>query len=412
LNIIFILLAASLVLIALLIIIAPLWRSGGVHSIDINARNATIANQQLDELTSQLQAGAISPQDYEAQRSELELVLSDNLDNNSNKPTFIKNRAIVYVLIIIIPVLATALYSYLGVFQAIEPTPVMLNAANNSQTPNLADIGKMVQKLADHAKANPQDSKAWTMLGKSYKYLQNYPAAAEAFAHAYSLLGEQPEIMLLYADALAFAQDEQLAGKPAELVFKALEKEPTNIQGLWLGGMAKAQAGDLAQALSLWKKLESLLPDNSAEKRETQQLLAKLESQLTEGITNQPEEPIKQTNAAAEINVQVSLADNLKALANPNDSVFIYAQANAAQKMPLAVIRKQVKDLPLTASLNDSLAMMPSMKVSSFDKVIISARISKSGQAITQAGDLIGTLNNISVLDKTSHNLVINEQVK
>jgi cytochrome c-type biogenesis protein CcmH len=250
------------------------------------------------------------------------------------------------------------------------------------------------------------------MLGKSYKYLQNYPAAAEAFAHAYSLLGEQPEIMLLYADALAFAQDEQLAGKPAELVFKALEKEPTNIQGLWLGGMAKAQAGDLAQALSLWKKLESLLPDNSAEKRETQQLLAKLESQLTEGITNQPEEPIKQTNAAAEINVQVSLADNLKALANPNDSVFIYAQANAAQKMPLAVIRKQVKDLPLTASLNDSLAMMPSMKVSSFDKVIISARISKSGQAITQAGDLIGTLNNISVLDKTSHNLVINEQVK
>ncbi|MFZ2724970.1 MAG: c-type cytochrome biogenesis protein CcmI [Methylococcaceae bacterium] len=405
-NILFLLLAASLVLIGLFIIIPPLWRTRPLISLDINARNASIAKQQQQELKAQLQAGTLSLNDYEAQLAELELVLSDNLETNSLKPADNHYRAIVYLLIIIIPLLATVLYASLGNFQAIEPTPAMLGA-NNPDNPSLADIEKMVAKLADHTKAEPNDSKAWLMLGKSYKYLQRYPQAADAFAHAYTLLGQQAEVMLLYADALAFAQGEQLAGKPAELIFKALELEPNNIQALWLGGMVKAQAGDAVQALSLWHQLEKLLPDNSPEKQETQQLLAKLESQLPENLKT----PTKTANSNAAITVQVSIADDLKTSINPDDIVFIYAQASAQQKMPLAIVRKQIKDLPVTVTLDDSLAMMPTMKVSAFDKVIISARVSKSGQAMAQSGDLIGTLDAIAVVDKNTHNLVINNRV-
>lgn len=406
-NILFLLLAASLVLIGLFIIIPPLWRSRPLISLDINARNASIAKQQQQELKAQLQAGTLSLNDYEAQLAELELVLSDNLETNSLKPANNHYRGVVYLLIVAIPLLATFLYASLGNFQAIEPTPAMLGA-NNPDNPSLADIEKMVAKLADHAKAEPNDSKAWLMLGKSYKYLQRYPQAADAFAHAYSLLGQQAEVMLLYADALAFAQGEQLAGKPAELIFKALELEPNNIQALWLGGMVKAQAGDAVQALSLWHQLEKLLPDNSPEKQETQQLLAKLESQLSQS-TNAP---LKADNTStAAITVQVSITDDLKTSVKPDDTVFIYAQASAQQKMPLAIVRKQIKDLPVTVTLDDSLAMMPTMKVSGFDKVIISARVSKSGQAMAQSGDLMGTLDAIAVVDKNAHNLVINNRV-
>lgn len=409
-NSLFLLIAAGLVVIALLIILPPLWRSRPLTTIDINARNTRIAQQQLNELKNQLQAGILSLVDYEAQRNELELALSDNLASSTDYNTnAIKHRAIVYVLIISIPVLATSLYAGLGTFQAIEATPDALTNSNNSTTTSLADIEKMVTKLAAHAQANPNDSQAWLMLGKSYKYLQQYPAAADAFAHAYSLLGEQPDIILLYADALALAQNEQLTGKPAELIFKALALEPNNIQALWLGGMAKAQAGDTTQAIILWRKLERLLPDNSPAKQETQQLLAKVQSQLTGDIISKPTAVNK---SSAEITVQVSLADHLKTLVNANDTLFIYAQASATQKMPLAIIRKQVKDLPVTVILNDSLAMTPTMKVSSFDNVIISARISKSGQANTQVGDLIGTIDSVAVIDKNSHAIIINQQVQ
>ncbi len=121
----------------------------------------------------------------------------------------------------------------------------------------------MVAGLAERLQKQPDDALGWTMLGRSYKYLQQYPKAVEAFDHAYQLIGDQAEIMLLYADALAYANNEQLAGKPAELVFKALAMEPDNVTGLWLGGMAKAQTDEFVEATALWKKLETLLPPGS-----------------------------------------------------------------------------------------------------------------------------------------------------
>jgi cytochrome c-type biogenesis protein CcmH len=71
--------------------------------------------------------------------------------------------------------------------------------------------------------------------------------------------------------------------------------------------------------------------------------------------------------------------------------VFIFAQAAQGPKMPLAIVRKQVKDLPYPFSLDDSMAMSPAMKISSFPDVVVAARVSKSGNAMPQAGDLEGT---------------------
>jgi len=117
-----------------------------------------------------------------------------------------------YVLAAAIPVLAVSLYAGLGTYQAIEPSAEM--QATQPGTPSIEDINKMVAKLAERMKTKPEDAEGWMMLGKSYQYLQQYPKAADAFAQAYKLLGDKPEIMLLYADALAFANDEKLAGKP------------------------------------------------------------------------------------------------------------------------------------------------------------------------------------------------------
>ncbi len=304
--------------------------------------------------------------------------------------------------------LAGALYLSLGNYQAISHSDEM---AVDPDSLKLAEINKMVEGLAEKMKNNPDDAQGWLMLGRSYKFQQQYPKAVDAFANAYRLLGDQAEVMLLYADAIAYANDKKLAGKPTELVFKALALEPDNMTALWLGGMAKVQQGDVVNAIKLWKKLVALLPPGSESQQEIQALLAKIESEQPKAAA-QPEATQKATVPGIAIDIQVSLAPELQKSANPGDTVFIYAQALSGPKMPLAIVRKQVSDLPLTVTLNDSMAMMPNMKLSNFPKVKLLARISKSGNAVSQSGDLIGAIDQVTLADKGKHQIVINGPVK
>ncbi|MGR8940830.1 MAG: tetratricopeptide repeat protein, partial [Gammaproteobacteria bacterium] len=295
-------------------------------------------------------------------------------------------------------------------FDAIEHGAELAQASPEGM-PSPADIEKMVAGLAEKMKANPDDGEGWLMLGKSYKYLELYPKAADAFGNAYRLMGDKADVMLLYAEALAFAADKNLAGKPAELIFKALKLEPENPNGLWLAGLAKVQQGDPQGAATLWRKLESLLPEGSEPRKEMQNIIAGLPAQAQAAASETPPPPAA-TAAAASISVEVSLAPELRQAASPGDTVFIYAQALTGPKMPLAIVRKQVSDLPLKVTLDDSTAMMPAMKLSNFGEVKLLARISKSGQAVTQPGDLIGTVEKAALSGSKGYQIIINQRIE
>ncbi len=392
-------LVGLLILAALLIVLPPIWRSREIAAADQDQRNIVIARQRLVELQEQLQTGTLTQAQYEEQRAELEVALSDDLDIPTQaKASGTKGRWMVFVLVLLVPLTALTLYAGLGSYASLNQT------SDNSAMPGPEDINRMVAGLAARMKSNPNDAQGWLMLGRSYKYLQQYPEAADAFAQAYRLLGDQAEVLLSYADALAMSNDGRLSGKPAELVFKALALEPNNMTGLWLGGMAKAEAGDAAGAVQLWRKLEALLPPDSEARQEIQTLMANVENRRPE---EQPTEA-----ASPGIDVEVSLAPELKSKISPEQTVFIYAQALSGPKMPLAIVRKQVSDLPLTVNLNDSMAMMPEMKLSRFDQVKLIARISKSGNATQQSGDLIGVIDSVAQADHTRNIIVIDSEVK
>jgi len=405
----FLLIASVLILSAFLLILPPLWRKQAIQDADLDQRNILIAQHRLAELKENRRLGGLSQAQYEEQLADLEQALSDDLDIKSHiSSTQSQGRWVVYVLVLGVPLLAGALYFSLGNYQAISHSAEM---AVDPDTLKLAEINKMVNGLAEKMKNNPDDAQGWLMLGRSYKVLEQHAKAVDAFANAYRLLGDQAEVMLLYADALAYASDKNLAGKPTELVFKALALEPDNMNALWLGGMAKAQQGDPVAAIKLWKKLAALLPPGSDAQQEIQGLLAKIENEAPQAAA-QPEATQPANVSSVAIDVQVSLAPELQKSASPGDTVFIYAQALSGPKMPLAIVRKQVSDLPLTVSLNDSMAMMPNMKLSNFANVKLLARISKSGNAISQPGDFIGVIDQVTLSDKGSHKIVINGQVK
>ncbi|MGZ8095780.1 MAG: c-type cytochrome biogenesis protein CcmI, partial [Methylosarcina sp.] len=391
-------------------VLPPLWRGHAVQESDSDQRNIVIARHRMAELDEQRQAGELTQEQYNEQVLELEQVLIDDLAIKSAvNPARTRGRWMVYVLALAIPLLAASLYWARGNFSAIGIDPE--KAASNLSNPNIDDINKMVEGLAERMKSDPDNAEGWLMLGRSYKYLEQYPKAVEAFGNAYRLLGDKPEVMLLYADAIALASDKNLAGKPSELIFKALELEPNNMNGLWLGGLAKVQQGDVPGALTLWRKLESQLPANSEPRNEMRNIIASLVGRAPAAENARPDSQEAQAPTGS-ITVEVSLAPELQKAASSGDTVFIYAQALSGPKMPLAIVRKQVADLPVKVTLDDTMAMMPAMKLSNFAEVKLLARISKSGEAVTQPGDLIGTVEQVAVKGSNEQKIVIDQRVR
>jgi cytochrome c-type biogenesis protein CcmH len=409
-NSIFWLAAIVMTLMAFLIVLPPLWRKRDNTVVDdLDQRNVRIARERLTELKANKASGGISEAQYNEQVIELEQALSDDLEiSNSSNKSDSQGRWLVYVLVIAIPCLSAALYWKLGNYQSISHSNELNQAS--SDAPSSEAINKMVTGLAEKLKKEPKNLEGWLMLGRSYKKLQRIPEAVEAFAHAYQLAGEKVEVMLPYAEVIALSSDNNWAGKPLSLVMKALAIDPNNLNGLWFAAMANAQQGDKKTAVGYLRKLEAVLPAESPDKQQIRELIVNSESALA----NATPAPSSKSAASSGVSVaiQVSLAAELQADAKPDDTVFIYAQALSGPKMPLAIVRKRVKDLPLSVSLSDAQSMLPNMKLSNFKQVKLLARISKPGNPMPQTGDLIGVIEQANFADNKENKIIINDRVK
>jgi len=412
-NLTYWLVVSVLLAIAFFIIIPPLWKKREIEQADSDQRNIKIARERADDLKQQLESASLSQAQFDEQYAELELTLGDDLDiAQSESKNTSQGRWVAPVILIIVPLLSVPIYLSLGEPDALIKAKLKQSQSQSqTQSKESEDVNSVITSLAQRLQKNPDNAEDWVLLGRSFKYIEQYRLAANSFEKAYVILGDQPDLMLQYADSLAMANGGKLEGKSTELIFKALEKEPENVTGLWLAGMAKAEMRDFSQAILYWRKLEALLPPDSDSYKQVQKLIVTVQAQ--NGSAKEVENTVvtKDTEAAVSINVQVSLKDGLKTRVNPGDTVFIYAKALTGPPMPLAIVRKQVSDLPISVNLNDAMAMMPTMKLSNFKQVKVMARISKSGTAMPQKGDFIGAVELQELAGKTSVVIVINEEI-
>jgi cytochrome c-type biogenesis protein CcmH len=236
----------------------------------------------------------------------------------------------------------------------------------------------------------PDNVEGWSMLARTYMVMGQYEKAADALYRVQDLVGENPDIMVDIADALAMQQGGQLDGEPIALLRKALALNPDQLKALWLIGMYEFQKGNAAEALVHWRKLEPMLMNDQESLQELRQLISRAESQ-TGQVTVQPTQiaqPVVANTGA--LTVRVSMSPELIGQFGPDDTLFIFARAKSGSPMPLAVYRGRASELPLEVVLDDSMAMTPMMKLSAFPDVSVMARISKSGQAKAAPGDLFG----------------------
>jgi cytochrome c-type biogenesis protein CcmH len=301
------------------------------------------------------------------------------------------------------------LYLKLGSPAAVAPEarPVVAAAAAAQKSPHgmsFDQIRASAEELAARLQSNPGDGAGWATLARSYNVLGRFNEAAAAYATAVSLLPADAQLLADYADALAMSQGQRLDGKPLDIIQRALKADPANLKALALAGSAAFERKDYRGAVGYWEKVVQGAPADSEFSRSIGSSLEEARA-LVEGRTPVAALPaimpaqsaaMGQAAGAATLSGKVSVAPHLAGKAKPDDTVFIFARAEKGSRMPLAILSKPFRELPMTFTLDDSSAMASGMKLSSAGTVMVVARVSRSGNASAQSGDLEGMIGPVS----------------
>jgi cytochrome c-type biogenesis protein CcmH len=394
--------AALMLATALVFILPTLLRKQSASTVHVqrDALNLEVLRDQLRELNADREAGVIDEAGYENSRRELEQRVAE--DVRPGTQTIVAQTGKPWTAIglaILVPVVAAALYFTVGNRDGLDPSKVVAASSQENITPE--QINGMVEKLARRLKDTPDDIEGWTMMARSYAALGRFKDAADAYAHLTKLLPQDADMLADYADALAMANNRTMQGEPEKAILQALQLDPKNIKALALSAVADSERHDYNGAVAQWRKIMALAPPDSDLARSVgsniNEALALAGTPATNGATGtSATSDTAKANAAppaaagAQVSGSVELDPALRSQVSDTDTVFIFARAVDGPRFPLAVLRKQVKDLPATFTLDDSMAMMPNAKLSDFPQVLVGARISKSGSATPGVGDLEG----------------------
>jgi cytochrome c-type biogenesis protein CcmH len=262
--------AALLTLCALLFILPTLLR-GGQTRRGPAARaviNLAVLRDQLRELDADLAAGTIDAAGYATSRSELERRVASDVPTGPVAATAAlgaPRRLAAGALTLAVPLLAGALYVWLGTPEALDPTRMIASQEQARQT----ELAELVEGMAAQMQKQPNDVAGWTMLARSYASMGNFEAAANSYRHLISLDNSNPDLLVDFADVLAMSRGKTMQGEPEQLVEQALSIDPENIKALSLSGSTLFERGDYAGAIAQWKKILPLVPPDSETARNT-----------------------------------------------------------------------------------------------------------------------------------------------
>jgi cytochrome c-type biogenesis protein CcmH len=401
--------AFALVASTLAVLLWPLLRRRADNadpSPEEDAAATSVYRDQKRQLDADLAAGAITEQEHATALDELAARLGAEVirhpERSEGPASAAPSRApwiAALVLVALIPTAALIGYFTLGNPAAMSPQTQAASRGGVTED----QMRAMVENLAQKMRANPSDPNGWILLARSYSTLGRYQDAVDAYAQAADRMPPDAQMLADWADVAAMTQGRKLAGKPEALVARALAVDPKNMKALALSATAKLERGDIAGSLAQWRELRAMLPNGSEDARDIDNVIAQLDGQrLKTGAEPAPGAAAAPPAAAAPspamrapattaaLTGRVELDPKVASRVAPEDTVFVLARAVDGPRMPLAVQRFRAAELPRAFRLDDSMSMAPGMTISSVPRVIVEARVSKSGNAITQPGDVRG----------------------
>jgi cytochrome c-type biogenesis protein CcmH len=410
--------AALLAVVALAFLVTPLVRGRARDGAAVSraASNLGVFRDQLAELDADLAAGSIGREQWEAARGDLQRGLLEDVGAPEASatapakrskaaaivaPPAKRSKAAAIAIGVAVPLVSVSLYLGLGNPQGLDPRRESA-AQGASHQLTQEQIESMTARLAQRLESNPDDAEGWAMLARTYGTLGRFAEAADAYAKAVARFPQDAQLLADYADSLAMAQGQNLLGKPEELIRRALQADANNLKALALAGTVEFEKRNFAKAVEYWSRMLPLLPPDSQTGDSVRASIKEAQAQDNQGGAPKSLAPTaketkggaaKASAAAAKfagVSGTIKLAPALAARAAPDDIVFVLARPAQGSRMPLAAVRVKVKDLPMTFSFDDSMAMNPSAKLSDFAEVVVAARVSKTGNVVPQGGDLEG----------------------
>ena len=431
--------AGIFIVVALLFVLPALLRNRdneSEDSVDNDDANVSVYRDQLVDLEVDLSNDILSQEQYDKSKQELQQRMLQDIPEKKTmiNKTQKRGRSIATssLLTLAIPLAAIFLYLDIGDTRGLM-SQEQLASATQMQHANAGmggdggaeghgDFASVVDNLIVRLNSNPEDVEGWVMLARTYAIMNRFDDASNTYAKLNELVPDNPQILSDYADMLAMKNQGGLAGKPTELIHQALSIDPEYPKALALAGTVEFEQKNFNEAADYWDRLLKVIPDDSQLAGSVRDSIADARSLASGGAPVTQTQQVAQAEPSAppsappagdgnaSISGTVTINEALASRASANDTLFIYARAETGPRMPLAILQLKVSDLPASFSLNDDMAMTPTMKISSFPRVVVEARVSKSGQAVPTSGDLQGFSEPVN-LGQNDISIVIDQQV-
>lgn len=294
-------------------------------------------------------------------------------------------------LVLLMPPTVFGAYLALGSPQALQPAP----------TQGPMDLAQAAEQLRASLAKNPDDAQGWALLSQAYSAMNQPQQAMDALQQVLRLKPDDADAIVAFVEAAAEASpSHKIEDDSRAMLQHALQINPTHQRALWLLGISDFQRGQYADAVKQWNILLPLLPEGSNVAAAVKQELAAAQARMggatatdtaTDTATGPATAATSSATAAAPnavaLTVTVTLDPKLAGDVHPGDTLFVFARAIDGPRMPLAVARIKASALPASVTLTDAMAMTPQLKLSNYSEVQVLARISKSGNALPQSGD-------------------------
>ncbi|CAD5268536.1 MULTISPECIES: c-type cytochrome biogenesis protein CcmI [Halomonadaceae] len=400
---------AILLLPALWLLVSPLRNARALHdqqrdfeANDTSAeQNVAIFKRRLASLEAALERGDIDAARFEEDRLELERSLLEDTAFRERRPLKAASAGRIVVPVVMLAVVAVSVIWYQQ--KGAEGDLVLLAVQQEVQNDPDGSLAMYIERMEEQAERQPDNPNVWSELFPLYRETGQMPKAVDALERLIEIEGRIPPLLAQLAQIRFFMAERELTDEVQALVDETLEQDPRQPTVLGLLGINAFDNGDYEQAIDHWRRAIANIEDPNTV------------SSLRDGIRVAQErlgiEPEEAVAEGTGIRVRVSLDEELVGRVDGDASVFITARDIEGELPPLAVVRAQVSELPMTVTLDNSAAMSPQAQISQVQEARLVVRVSPSGQAAPQPGDLFGDLESVSIgpiADDEAAEVVIN----
>lgn len=366
--------------------------------------NAKVYRDQILDLDREHESGHISDAEWQQSRDELSMRLLEDTSAQDD-PAAKQEKPALWTAVIVavaLPIASMGMYLWVGEPEALNPL-----AVKSPEKADQVELAKMAENLAAKLNEKPDNLQGWVMLGRTYRTLENFDAAVSAYDRALKLSADD-DLKLERVEVLAMKSRGNFEGEPWNVIREILQRDPQNYGALLMAGSASYSHEKYADALKYWQQARQPLAADNPDVPSLDEAIESVQKKL--GLPASPKvatasaqaskpgaDKGTSANSGLTVSGQVSMAQALQGKAKPSDVVFIYATPANGERMPLAIFKTTVSQLPMAFTLDDTTAMTPERKLSSAGEVLVKVRVSKSGNAMPQSGDLSGSLGPVKV---------------